>query len=237
MPAACYATSTVCSLYVNTTHLDCKHFKCQTIVEILSLQSFRRKLCETIAAASHSARSLDIELPLIEAVQPIDHRAEYLHRRRWRMLRFGDAATFHQPSLRNIATQADAKWAFIAGIRRACGTRELTSESGRSLRDEVKKKSINRIENTHGLATQPRTESETSTAPKHSSWGEQRSRKLILSPSCKTFIDNRIDRDCVCPEIEGRKIFQRYYKWSTKINYKVFIVTEKRHSKLVETSR
>lgn len=140
MPAACYACSTVCSLYVNTTHLDCKHFKCQAIVGIPSSQSFGRNLCETIAATSHPARSLDIELPLIEAVQPIDHRAEYLHRWRWRMLRFGDTATFHQPSLRNIAAQADAKWAFIAGIRRTCGTHELTSESGRSLRDEVKKK-------------------------------------------------------------------------------------------------
>lgn len=186
MPAAYYASSTVYSLYVNITYLNCKHFKRQAIVEIPSPRS-GRKLRESIATTSQPVRSLDIEFPLIEAVRPIDHHARYRHRRRRRMLRFGDAATFHQPSLRNIAAQADAKWAFIAGIRRACGTRELTTESGRSLRDEIKKKnSINRIENTRGLSRR-NLEQNRKRQPRPSELGRTTIyRELILSPSRET---------------------------------------------------
>lgn len=76
MRAVCYANSTVCSLYVNTTHLARKYFKYQAIVGILPPQSFERKLDESIAATSHPARSLDIEFPLVKAVQPIEFTAQ-----------------------------------------------------------------------------------------------------------------------------------------------------------------
>lgn len=133
------------------------------------------------------------------------------------MMRFGDAATFHQPSLRNIAAQADAKWAFIArDTRRARGTRELAAESGRSLRDEVKKKnSINRIENTRGLRRN--LEHNQKRQPRPSELG----RTTILSPSRETrcLLVIGLIAIAFAPRSKGEGDFSTALQISAKINY------------------
>lgn len=84
-----------------------------------------RELRGTIAASLLPFDLIEVSSALINGVPLVDHRVARLHRWRRRMLRFG-AATFHQPSRRHIAVQANAKWAFIAGLyngyvgRRTC---------------------------------------------------------------------------------------------------------------------
>lgn len=63
---------------------------------------------------------IDFSFALINTV----HWSRSAYRWRRRMLQF-DAATFHQPSRRNIVAQADTRWAFIAEIQGACGMANL----------------------------------------------------------------------------------------------------------------
>jgi len=92
------------------------------------------------------------------------------------MLWFG-AVTFHQLSQRNIAVQADAKWAFIVRIQnghvgwQTCddGTRwgSIALNSCDKIYKKKRKKKARSIElRTHEVTMQPRAELETATAPK-----------------------------------------------------------------------
>lgn len=172
------------SLYVNITYLNCKHFKRQAIVGIPSPRS-GRKLRESIAATSQPVRFLDIEFPLIEAVRSISRAG----------ISIDDDGGCCDSAMRQLSISHHygtlprklmLSELLQPEIRQACGTRELTAESGRSLHDEVKKK-IRLIGSKTPVVSRDATSNRIGNVNRaHASWGEQRYRELILSPSRET---------------------------------------------------
>jgi len=176
-----YISQQFYTLRENTTYLNCKYFKHQAIVEISLVESSEPETMQDYRLPSFDP--IDIEFfPSFINAMPVDHHITRLHRW-WRRMLWFDAATFHQPSQRNIAVQADAKWAFIAEIQQACGTANLRQrDRGAALsnlfrvldprnkilkKNKVKRKKAWSIGlKTYEVATQPRTESIRATAPK-----------------------------------------------------------------------